>query len=692
MQHEDDKYSYQGHEFHFIGFDQLEQFTETQYLFMIAQIRSSSPSLRTYVRSTANPGGIGHGWVKRRFITGKEPRKIYYDEFGNTRQFIPATVFDNPTLLKGDPDYVNRLRALPYKERKALLEGNWDSFEGQFFDMWDPLIHVIEPFEIPKSWKRLISIDYGYTSPSAVLFWAVDNDDRMILYREIYEERLVYSQLANRILSILEPDEIIAYAVADPSIWGDRPHHVGETRGESGAETMQKILGQRVRLIKGDNRRVIGWNRMRERLKPYMGEDGKLTAGMLVFSTCKNFIRTVPELIHDSVNPEDLDTSGEDHCLVAETKVETPYGSIPICELGESGLVFTPSGLLPYRNARRTRRNQLVWTVYLSDGRRITATGDHRVMLASGVWRQVCDLRCGDILLDIPNIIRYSMINGYHCNQEYNPELPWPQLLPLRAILPEKREAFASSCMGVSPWKDSERLSRSSQRWEQTQQCAIQPIFNRQQETFSSAWQTSRKNCSFTPSAFQCDPRGSQMAQEPCWSGVASETLSKLQRSDIHRLGQEEMRKLREGLSCNAQSIKGCSILFESMQTKMEEEGWGGQSDENLSHLWHPILRQQIRSHSYMLPSVRMVAPSGYADTYCLTVIHPIHAFVVQGGLVVSNCADSARMAVMSRPYHSPQEPAPPSETEAFWNAVKRDMERIRKPNPDEEFLEEFTA
>ncbi|MBI3615030.1 MAG: hypothetical protein HY211_00765 [Candidatus Omnitrophica bacterium] len=320
-QHEDDKYNYQGHEYQFMGFDQLEQFTESQYLFLISQVRTIDPSIRCYVRATANPGGVGHAWVKRRFIEGKRPNQIYKESFtlpnGQilvlTRCFVPATIHDNPTLVKSDPRYLAWLQSLPEKERKAFLEGNWDVMEGQFFDIWNSSIHVIPTVRPPEGFQKFISLDYGYSKPASAGWWYTDYDGRMVRYREVYSERLIYSELAELILSVTDRNEQIAYCVADPSIWDDRQHHWGTIHGESGAETMQKIFGQRIRLIRGDNRRIIGWNRMRERLKPFQGQGGMWTANLLVMDSCRDFIRTLPGLIHDEHNPEDLDTSGEDH-------------------------------------------------------------------------------------------------------------------------------------------------------------------------------------------------------------------------------------------------------------------------------------------------------------------------------------------------------------------------------------------
>lgn len=330
LNHEHDKYNYQGHEYHFIGFDQVEEFTETQYLFILAQNRTSDPSIRCYIRATANPGGIGHGWVKKRFIDVIPPNKIKYfkrdqdedvetlpnDPLGTARSFIPATVYDNPSLTDADPDYVKRLEQLPEDDKQALLYGNWDVFKGQYFKEWRRSIHVIER-EVKSEYIKFMSLDYGYANPSSVGWWFVDYDGNMHRYREFYCESLTYSQLAERVMAITPHEEKIDYCVADPAIWGDRAHHQGAKdgtiKGESGAETMQKVWGQFSVLIKGDNSRITGWGRMRELIKPAFNQHGQLSARLTVSPSCRDFIRTVPILIHDEKKVEDIDTTGEDH-------------------------------------------------------------------------------------------------------------------------------------------------------------------------------------------------------------------------------------------------------------------------------------------------------------------------------------------------------------------------------------------
>lgn len=339
---EQDKYDHQGKEYHYMGFDQIEEFTETQYLFLTAQCRSVNLDITPFVRLTANPGNVGHAWVKARFIDKLTPdgKPKYFkrvndediettkgDSDGVARGYIFATIYDNPILLKNDPGYLARLKSLPEKDRKALLEGDWDIFVGQFFEMWRRPIHVI-PYsrfieminELP--FTKFMALDYGYTKPASVGWYCVLPEGKLIRYRELYVEGYTYFDLAHLILKANEKaqETNIKYMVADPSIWGDRQHHdkhleakEGEAKGKSGYQVMQEIIGDRFPIIKGDNRRIVGWVRFKEALKPYLNQFKEVTTRFLVTDICKHFLRTIPGCIHDEIKPEDLDTSGEDH-------------------------------------------------------------------------------------------------------------------------------------------------------------------------------------------------------------------------------------------------------------------------------------------------------------------------------------------------------------------------------------------
>ena len=222
LQHENDKYNYQGKAYDFIGFDELTHFTYEEYIYLASRNRPNGPGTKVYRRSTGNPGGVGHSWVKARFITSGEPLKTIWEKvtvtFPNghsemqwlSRAFVPSNVFDNHILLKNDPQYLARLAALPEKERNALLYGDWDTYEGQFFEDFriepdtraayasgcrlerDELrrqrrwTHVIEPFEIPEHWKIYRSFDWGYRRPFSVGWWAVDFEGVAYRILEMY--------------------------------------------------------------------------------------------------------------------------------------------------------------------------------------------------------------------------------------------------------------------------------------------------------------------------------------------------------------------------------------------------------------------------------------------------------------------------------------------------------------------------
>ena len=266
---------------------------------------------------TCNPGGQGHGYIKRIFID-----KIYKDEeVPDDYTFIQSFVQDNAALMAAQPDYIKQLEALPPKLREAWLYGKWDIFEGQFFeDFVDrpehykdrTFTHVIDPFEIPADWKIYRSFDWGYAKPFSCGWWAVDHDGVAYRILELYgcnnktpNEGVKWTpeKVFSKIHEIesehrwLKGKQIIG--VADPAIWD------AET-GESIAEVASKHY---VHFGKGDNKRLPGWMQVHYRLA--FDENG--FPMMYIFSNCKAFIRTIPLLQYDEHKPEDLDTDGEDH-------------------------------------------------------------------------------------------------------------------------------------------------------------------------------------------------------------------------------------------------------------------------------------------------------------------------------------------------------------------------------------------
>jgi len=182
MQFEADKYSHQGKEYHFVGFDEVTQFTVSQYLYLHSRVRSTDAAIPIRIRATTNPGGIGHVWCKERFVDIAAPLRPYVDpNTGQSRVFIPASVHDNPTLVENDPAYVKRLEALPEIEKMRLLYGVWDVFEGQVFPDLSQRVHGFEPFQPPPEWEKFMVFDWGYAKPFSIGWYAVDFDG--IIYR-----------------------------------------------------------------------------------------------------------------------------------------------------------------------------------------------------------------------------------------------------------------------------------------------------------------------------------------------------------------------------------------------------------------------------------------------------------------------------------------------------------------------------
>lgn len=325
LDRDDDVLRYQGQQFTWVGFDELTQWpTPHAWNYLSSRMRSTDPSLTPVMRATTNPGGPGAWWVKKMFIdpapageafwaTDIETGEILLDDmeeldegvpnpdYGKPlykRRFIPAKLKDNPFLTR-DGSYRRQLMAMPEMQRRQLLEGDWDAAEGVAFPEWRRDIHVCEPFEIPRSWRKFRSCDYGYGSHSGVLWFAIDPVGALYVYRELYVSKRLAEDLADDILD-LEWEENIAYGVLDSSMW--------HKRGERGPSLAEKMIRRGCRWRPSDRSagsRVSGKNEIHRLLK-VDEETGK--PYLRVFPNCKNLITYLPSIPLDKRNPEDVDT------------------------------------------------------------------------------------------------------------------------------------------------------------------------------------------------------------------------------------------------------------------------------------------------------------------------------------------------------------------------------------------------
>lgn len=288
---ESDVYQYQGQEYDVIAMEEATHFTERQRMFLTTANRGTRADFAPRMYYTANPGGVGHGWFKRLFIDGMYREGERAEDYA----FIPANVYDNEVLMQKDPGYVRTLEALPEDRRRAYLNGDWDVFAGQYFPEFDRRLHVVEPFVIPKAWRRYLTLDYGLDMLAA--YWiAVDLQGFAYVYRELYEKDLIISEAAEKLLA-MTGEEALCRILAPPDLWNRRQ--------DSGKSAAALFYERGLRLSRAGNDRVQGWYALKEWLKPCRDEWGRPAAKLRIFPNCKNLIRTLPQLCHDEKNPND---------------------------------------------------------------------------------------------------------------------------------------------------------------------------------------------------------------------------------------------------------------------------------------------------------------------------------------------------------------------------------------------------
>ena len=310
-----DALRYQGQSYTWIGIDELPQYPSPEvYNFLRSSLRSVDPEIPVYLRATGNPGNIGSHWVKEMFVDPEDPGEPFEVTIETpvgvksiSRRFIPAKLQDNPYLMQTD-DYLIMLASLPEIQRRQFLEGDWNAFDSAAFPEFNKDVHVVAPFEIPNTWVRFRTCDWGYSSPACVLWIAVDYDDTLWVYRELYVTRLTADDFANTVLS-MEEGEYISYGVLDSSTWAKR--------GDIGPSIAESMIREGCKWRPSDRSpksRVSGKLEIHKRLSVNSETN---VPGMKVFSSCRNLIRTLPALPLDDRNPEDVDTKAEDHAYDA---------------------------------------------------------------------------------------------------------------------------------------------------------------------------------------------------------------------------------------------------------------------------------------------------------------------------------------------------------------------------------------
>ncbi len=355
LQNESDVYNYQSAEYDVIRFDELTHFSEFTYTYMLSRLRGAN-DFPKYMKSSTNPTGAGRVWVKERFVDigewGREHsiqigKKSSGEPIYSRRIFIPAKVYDNHFLMTKDADYVSRLENLPESEKSGLLNGEWDYFEGQYFNEFRREDHVCEPFKIPSEWRRYVAIDYGLDMLAA--YWvAVDSSRRCYVYKELCESDLPISVAAEKVLSFTSEGEKIYSVLAPPDLW-NRSQETGKSKAllfsEAGLD-----------LVKSNNDREAGWLAIKELLR----KDKNGECRLQIFSNCVKLIKHLPELQRDPKKP--TDTLTEPHEITHSPdalRYFAIYWTSPTPEAAPARVKWRADLLEDYRRASPEERKYL---------------------------------------------------------------------------------------------------------------------------------------------------------------------------------------------------------------------------------------------------------------------------------------------------------------------------------------------
>ena len=359
-QHKEDIYDFQGDEFADIDVEEATHFNEEELRFLDTCNRwTGNIDITPKTLWTMNPGNVGHDYVKRvmvdqQYEENEDPadyefvqafgwdnvewsRKALAEDGLTPKVYYSWTDKERFEYFVKRSDYGKKLWSLPEQDRDAHLFGDWESFVGQFFREFARRVHVVAPFTIPHFWVRFCSFDWGFTAPACCLWHAVSPEGRVITYREMYVTGKDASWLGRKCRELSSGEEI-RYCAGDPSCWD-------ATRGASIAEVMAQNGWA---MVKADNDRRNGWARVRQFLSFEQNDQGQISreSGWQVFETCRNLVRTLPTLIHDEHDPEDVDSKGEDHAPDA-----LRYGLMT-----RTPATITPLEVMDYEYAEATLR------------------------------------------------------------------------------------------------------------------------------------------------------------------------------------------------------------------------------------------------------------------------------------------------------------------------------------------------
>lgn len=360
--HMKDVGNYLGHEYQRMLIEELTQLPdEITYTKLTGSCRSTIPEIKPQIFMTTNPGGRGHGWVRRRFVTATTWDTFFMNKATNRWAiFIPSRVEDNPKLVENDPGYVQWLEGIRNVDEKLYRmwrEGEWDAFEGQVFTEWQYQQHVFQEFWFDLRYcERIAAFDWGYRDPAS-MHWIArlpENEfgvEHIVIYREAYRTEVTAKQWGQLMKKVSGPKgslDPVKYMVLPHDAFSNRPDGttIAKTMGRESGITIKQAesLKAGARL----NRIAL----MHQLLQ--QSPDG--FPYLMVHATCSNLIRTLPELVYDETLVEYIDDQAEDHAFDSAT-----YGLMTLKPKFGDGAALVrmrPPGTLPIQTRQQAGVSQ----------------------------------------------------------------------------------------------------------------------------------------------------------------------------------------------------------------------------------------------------------------------------------------------------------------------------------------------
>jgi hypothetical protein len=347
-----DVHQYQGQQFAWIGFDELGLCGEERiWTYLMSRNRAPFENVQTYMRASANPGGAGHHWLKRRFIAPCDSKGTPVQFKSGSRAFIQAFMTDNIIGMTLDPDYEKRLDALPEIERQWLKYGDWNAGAGMGLAELNRDIHLIDPFEIPSHWTMFGAFDWGYNHPFAFGLFAADEDGNVYLVDSVHGRRLQPDQIAHRIIESVPGFDVrrLAHIAAGHDCWADR-----KARGELVPTIAEQFYELGLTLDKANISRISGVQNIRRYLTYKTPSGETFDPRFRIFKTPAN------EKCYDTLESRVSDPDNIEDILKTDAN-EQGEGGDDFYDMVRYGLASRPLNATPVQAVVVRDRNRDEW-------------------------------------------------------------------------------------------------------------------------------------------------------------------------------------------------------------------------------------------------------------------------------------------------------------------------------------------